>query len=116
MGVLRCSALGGRVLWPLVTRDGCIGHPDEMPDRKDAAEVCDELLGWLDDRPRDRPFFAFLNLYDAHNPYIPPRDFRRPFGRGPARPSDRLILLEWFIRKKGDADAARAPDGERRLR
>jgi arylsulfatase A-like enzyme len=39
-------------------------------DRKGAAEVNREFLGWLSARAQpDRPFFAFLNYYDAHHPY-----------------------------------------------
>ena len=35
------------------------------------------FLRWLDDRDKDRPFFAFLNHFDAHEPYLPPSgDFR----------------------------------------
>jgi arylsulfatase A-like enzyme len=38
--------------------------------RKAAAAVNRELLDWLSSRRRpDRPFFAFLNYYDAHHPY-----------------------------------------------
>jgi arylsulfatase A-like enzyme len=110
LGVLRCSALGGRIIWPLIARDECVGHPDELPDRKDAAEVCDELLGWLAGRPGDRPFFAFLNFYDAHNPYIPPGDFRRRFSEPPKSTADRVVLLEWFIQNK-----ASLPARQRRL-
>ncbi len=36
-------------------------------DRKDAAVVSREFLDWLARRPQpERPFFAFLNYYDAH--------------------------------------------------
>lgn len=39
-------------------------------DRKGAARVNREFLDWLDRRRQpDRPFFAFLNFYDAHHPY-----------------------------------------------
>jgi arylsulfatase A-like enzyme len=38
--------------------------------RKDAASISRELLNWLAHRSEpDRPFFAFLNLLDAHDPY-----------------------------------------------
>ena len=38
--------------------------------RKDAASIRRALLNWLADRREpDRPFFAFLNLLDAHDPY-----------------------------------------------
>lgn len=40
---------------------------------KDAIEVNGEFLSWLDQsRPPSRPFFAFLNYFDAHAPYTPP--------------------------------------------
>jgi arylsulfatase A-like enzyme len=35
------------------------------------------FLRWLDDRDQSRPFFAFLNEFDAHEPYLPPsHEFR----------------------------------------
>jgi arylsulfatase A-like enzyme len=39
--------------------------------RKTAAEINHSLLEWLAGRQADRPFFAFLNYFDAHHPYIP---------------------------------------------
>jgi hypothetical protein len=47
--------------------------------RKSAENINAEFLSWLS-RSSDRPFFAFLNYYDAHDPYIPPRPFRGHFG------------------------------------
>jgi arylsulfatase A-like enzyme len=41
--------------------------------RKDAASINRAFLNWLADRREpDRPFFAFLNLCDAHDPYMLP--------------------------------------------
>src|SRR5690606_16732329 len=37
-------------------------------ERKRAAELGATFLGWLAETPRDRPFFAFLNYFDAHTP------------------------------------------------
>ena len=31
------------------------------------------FLAWLDRGQSDRPFFAFLNYFDAHSPYVLPR-------------------------------------------
>jgi arylsulfatase A-like enzyme len=48
-----------------------MAHPDggfELQ-RKTAAMLNRDLLGWLARRPADRPFFAFVNYYDAHRPY-----------------------------------------------
>jgi arylsulfatase A-like enzyme len=46
-----------------------IGH-------KDAKDVNREFLAWIDRRPAERPFFAFLNYFDAHMPYRPPPPWR----------------------------------------
>lgn len=47
--------------------------------RKSAAELNAEFLRWLSSRG-ERPFFAFLNYWDAHEPYLPPAPFDRQFG------------------------------------
>ncbi|MFQ5689198.1 MAG: sulfatase [Gemmatimonadota bacterium] len=52
--------------------------------RKSAAQVTDAFLGWLP-RSSAHPFFAFLNYYDAHAPYMPPEPFRSRFAEGPPR-------------------------------
>jgi len=39
--------------------------------RKHAPQVTTALLDWVDQAPQ-QPFFAFLNYYDAHQPYVPP--------------------------------------------
>jgi arylsulfatase A-like enzyme len=42
--------------------------------RKDAASINRAFLNWLADRREpNRPFFAFLNLLDAHDPYLLPQ-------------------------------------------
>jgi arylsulfatase A-like enzyme len=46
--------------------------------RKDAAEMNRSLLAWTAQH-RERPFFAFVNYYDAHEPYLPPADFEARF-------------------------------------
>ncbi|HSJ15971.1 MAG TPA: sulfatase [Longimicrobiales bacterium] len=49
---------------------------------KRAAQVTDDFLAWLGRRP-DRPFFVFLNYFDAHDPYEPPEPFRSMYGPAP---------------------------------
>lgn len=49
--------------------------------RKLGVHVGNDLLGWLDAHEDGRPFFAFLNYYDAHNPYLPPAPYDTLFGR-----------------------------------
>jgi len=42
--------------------------------RKSAARINSDLLEWVDSHP-GRPFFAFLNYFDVHDPYQPPPPF-----------------------------------------
>ena len=67
-------------------------------DRKAAAVVNREFLGWLSQtRPPSRPFFAFLNYVDAHSPYVLPSGASYRFGSTPASQGDFMFLLEgWF--------------------
>jgi arylsulfatase A-like enzyme len=51
------------------------------------------FLGWLRRRRPDRPFFAFLNYFDAHAPYVPPPGFQGRFGIRPKPPRDYDFLL-----------------------
>jgi arylsulfatase A-like enzyme len=53
--------------------------------RQSAGDINVEFLAWVDRQPRDRPFFAFLNYFDAHQPYLPPAPFDTLWG---ARRSD----------------------------
>ncbi|MFN8583343.1 MAG: sulfatase [Gemmatimonadaceae bacterium] len=52
--------------------------PKTWADAKRAPEVVDEFLAWDLTRPR-KPYFAFLNLYDAHDPRYAPLDIKRQF-------------------------------------
>lgn len=54
---------------------------DEHLNRITARDINDRFLGWLRTKP-DAPFFAFLNYFDAHEPYLPPAPFDRTFGAG----------------------------------
>lgn len=51
-------------------------------DPKRAGTVVDEFLHWQAG-VRDRPFFAFLNFFDAHYPYQPPAPFDTRFASQP---------------------------------
>jgi arylsulfatase A-like enzyme len=42
-------------------------------------EVVDAALTWLDGE-KDKPFFAWLHLYDPHTPYAPPEPFLSEYG------------------------------------
>ncbi len=66
-------------------------------DRKDAAKVNREFLDWLaGHRPPERPFFAFLNYFDAHSPYeLPPARLHR-FGAQIVDPRDGDMIQGWW--------------------
>jgi hypothetical protein len=46
---------------------------------KNAEHVNADFLHWVDARDESRPFFAFLNYYDAHAPYVAPPEYVRRF-------------------------------------
>jgi arylsulfatase A-like enzyme len=50
--------------------------------RKRAGDVTGDFLRWQS-KLGDRPFFAFLNLFDAHTTYDPPAEFRTRFAASP---------------------------------
>ena len=55
------------------------GHPrDAWKAERRGDEVAGRAIAWLD-RKRDRPFFLWVHLYDAHAPYDPPEPFRARF-------------------------------------
>ena len=65
-------------------------------DRKEAAVISREFLDWLSKRPRpDRPFFAFLNFYDAHHPYQLPATGIHRFGVAPSSDREWAVIRHW---------------------
>jgi arylsulfatase A-like enzyme len=51
---------------------------DHKIDRRSAQDINQALLRWIERDP-DRPFFAFINYYDVHDPYMPPQPYRSMF-------------------------------------
>lgn len=50
--------------------------------QRDGRETVDAAVRWLDERPRG-PFFLWLHLFDAHDPYEPPEPFRTQYAGRP---------------------------------
>jgi arylsulfatase A-like enzyme len=70
-------------------------------DRKPAATVNQELLGWLEGRAQpERPFFAFLNYFDAHYPYFLPSGRMHRFGFEPTNFRQYVMLRDWFTQSR----------------
>lgn len=85
-----CTALGRRLLFsPWLPQLGCYHDPV----RKSAADVNAAFLDWTA-RQSKRPWFAFLNYLDAHDPYAapPPFDAHRP-----ADAAQRTVLRFWWF-------------------
>ncbi len=80
-----------------------LGIRDRL-NRRRAHAMNQSLLRWVD-RDRSRPFFAFVNYFDAHEPYLPPGPFAGRFGPLPARP--------WILQ---DDDVTMPPAEKRRMR
>jgi arylsulfatase A-like enzyme len=62
---------------------------------RDASGVNSAFLDWLARDRQNRPFFAFLNYYDAHDPYIPPPQFTGRFGFRPRTIADFQFLVDF---------------------
>ena len=53
--------------------------------------VLDAAVPWITAaRTRGQPWFAWVHLYDPHEPYDPPEPFRSRFSDGPVRRRDRV--------------------------
>jgi arylsulfatase A-like enzyme len=103
--VMHCSALGRKFMYSNFAVQIGWHH---WPGRKRADEINASFLSWLDDRD-SRPFFAFLNYWDAHDPYFASPEFAR---EAPATSRDKLLLRNWWwLTKDGllpsDHDLAR---------
>lgn len=77
--ILLSSAMGRRLsangLWRWI-----FSYHDTV-NRKHAGTVTDEFLSWQDGL-EDRPFFAFLNYFDAHEPFFPPDSLKDALPEG----------------------------------
>ena len=69
----------GRLVSSLRPLREAIGFHD-MLSRKPADELNRSLLRWIDRAGSSRPFFAFVNYFDAHEPLLPPAPWNSRFG------------------------------------
>ncbi len=75
-----------RTLWGRILNKYAPDSPrfDELYARKRAPQVNQELLTWID-QDRNKPFFAFINYFDVHEPYLPLHPYREMFNGAPAQ-------------------------------
>jgi arylsulfatase A-like enzyme len=106
-----CTALGRRLLFsPWLPRLGCYHDPV----RKSAADVNAAFLDWLPETATTRsaadegarPWFAFLNYLDAHDPYAAPPPFNT---HRPADVSQRTMLRFWWFLDRSRLQAGDVP-------
>ena len=94
--ILRSSDMGraliSKVAPSIFTRD----RPYAYFNRKDAATINHDMLSWLDSQRKGRPFFAFLNYFDAHDPYISAEGAPRHFGLRPETAEEIAALRDWL--------------------
>ncbi len=94
------SALGASVTE--VARRLCLPVPRKYPFNfeRSSRAVCGQARRWLGDfrGPHDtaaagsaRPYFLFLNFFDAHGPYQPAVSTRRQFWEGPVPPENQCM-------------------------
>ncbi len=61
------------------------GHPGEdrySSSERRGGEVVAHALAWLNERPKG-PFFMWVHLYDAHDPYDPPEPYKTKYAADP---------------------------------
>jgi arylsulfatase A-like enzyme len=96
LGWLAARRLGSAIdrVQSALGREAC--HPFEANfHRKEASSINEAALRWISGR-RDRPFFAFLNYFDVHDPYLVPVSPDRPFGTHPRTLAERRTLRDWI--------------------
>jgi arylsulfatase A-like enzyme len=92
--ILRSSIMGRYLVRKVSPYNS--SRPTAYFERKDAVTINSEVIAWLSTRPAGHPFFAFLNYYDAHDPYLSPKKPPHPFGRTPASSKDFATLRDWL--------------------
>jgi arylsulfatase A-like enzyme len=91
-------------------RDTVVGAFREA-DKKYAVSINRDFLNWLSTRPEShRPFFAFLNYFDAHARYVLPKGAKYRFGLKPRTSGDYRLFEHWR-----DVDKAKLAARERTL-
>jgi|SRR5579864_48254 len=95
------STLPGRWILKNLASRGYYGVKWVLSQSRDARGINHAFLDWLtQERKVSRPFFAFLNYLDAHEPFLPPEDQRPHFGLRPESGGENRMLLEYWDRDK----------------
>jgi choline-sulfatase len=89
-------------------------NPEKNPDgflkleelERRAEEVVDHAVQWLEKTNSSSPFFAWIHLYDPHDPYDPPPPFKaryrsKPYDGEIAYTDEQVGKLMAFLNRKG---------------
>jgi arylsulfatase A-like enzyme len=98
--MIRSSSVGRYLAHELVPSTSSRDRVHAYFNRKDAATINRQFLDWLSCRPQGRPFFAFLNYFDAHDPYIAAKGAPRHFGLTPETAQEFSALRDWLHNDK----------------
>jgi arylsulfatase A-like enzyme/Flp pilus assembly protein TadD len=104
-----------------IERDPSSTQSGNLEAERPGSVVVDRALAWLEKTTQEnpnRPFFAWVHLYDAHAPYAPPEPFRTRYKDSPYDGEIASVdaqvarLLEFLDRRKlaGDTLVAVAAD------
>lgn len=94
--------LYGRKITQFVLRR--LGY-ENIPGRKLASDVTTAALDWIGSD--QRPFLAYLNYFDPHDPYLPPQPWRDKFA---SRPNPGGILNSFLLRYYPEMTAEQLQD------
>jgi arylsulfatase A-like enzyme len=95
LGWMLSSSLGAISFLP--HKDSAVWPVLDSDSKIDAGLINREFLDWLSQRREPaRPFFAFLNYFDAHTAYLLPRGTPYRFGRPPKTDADVNVVVDWF--------------------
>ncbi|HLK32480.1 MAG TPA: sulfatase, partial [Terriglobales bacterium] len=77
--------------------------------RRNARQINQHALRWMESGHR-HPFFAFLNYYDVHDPYLPPEPYLHRYTRLPHPAGPIPMAWDWFAsltprQRQGEMDA-----------
>ena len=70
----------------------------DLPGRKRGNRVTKEVLNWLEHRS-GRPYFVFLNYYDAHTPLLPVAPYDTLFVRGGRTQLEQMLAASYADKK-----------------
>ena len=93
LSVLLRSAVGARLAKPDIR--GRLFGSYQIPGRKTARHLARDVPAWLEKLHADRPYFVFINYFDAHQPYLPPAPFDTAFTGKVATRDTRNPLMDF---------------------